>query len=68
MQQEPIINHGNLIDTYNYAALLRSYGSIPSFGYRVANAKKSTKFKPRFKRTATKAKTKTLRKNNTIIK
>lgn len=24
MQQEPIMNHGTLIDTYNYGALIRS--------------------------------------------
>lgn len=47
MQQEPIINHGNLIDTYNYAALIYAAANQVSYNpwYRVTRSRKCKRYK-----------------------
>lgn len=60
MQQEPIINHGNLIDTYNYGTMICIQANTNE--HRVIKSRLSKKFRP--KKTS-KAKTRSLRKNNT---
>ena len=66
MQQEPIINHGTLIDTYNYEAIIRNQAS--TVDYMVTNSRPSKVFKPRAKKSNTNAKSRKLRKNNMIKK
>lgn len=64
MQQEPIINHGTLIDTYNYGGLIRNQAMQVS--QRVINSRPSKKFRPKSKKkkSDSKSKAKVLRKNN----
>ena len=66
MQQEPIINHGTLIDTYNYEALIKSQAN--SVSYKITNSRPSKVFKSGAKKKSTNAKSRKLRKNNMIIK
>lgn len=65
MQQEPIMNHGTLIDTYNYGALIRSQSDKNS--QRVIGSRPSKKFRPKSnkKKSNSRSKAKVLRKNNT---
>lgn len=66
MQQEPIINHGTLIDTYNYEAIIRNQAN--SARYMVIDSRPSKVFKPKTERKNTNAKSIKLRKNNMIRK
>lgn len=72
MQQDPIINHGTLIDTYNYNALITSQAQqvsqrikLSANGDKVIKSRPSRRFKAKTTKSSSKAKTRVLRKNNT---
>lgn len=63
MQQEPIINHGTLIDTYNYAAIIRSHANTTTYN-KVIKSRPSKKFQRKNKKHNNKPKSRVL-KNTT---
>ncbi len=63
MKHEPISNYGSLINTYNYAALIKNYANMINQEFKVTKSRPSKCESKKYK-VDTKPKSRVLRKNN----